>query len=234
MAGYNPFTDQVQGVRAGQSIKRGGGYGTGAADDFADVDQYRIANLQEYLRGGDKGLARHFAGAANPETARAAINAAQARSNLRQGLIKGVEDIPGLYDQEGSLLKSEADQALKSGLSTTRKNYNRRGLLYSGLREGGERNMRSDVAGALASGMAGSAKDYQNLLDKRKEALASIELANAKQAQDNANEAFELSLRNQVARAQALQQLGSGVGYGLAYAYKANQNDNSIPNTSPA
>ncbi len=141
-----------------------------------------------------------------------AINATEAKRNQRQGLISAIEGMGDSYQSDLDLLNQEAGSALQSGLSNTRKNYNQRGLLYSGLRQGGEQSVKGQVANQLASGTANTTRDYQNTLDARKQALANIDLAGRQESLNNANMAFEQTTRNNIARMQAMQQLGEGVG----------------------
>lgn len=185
---------------------------------FNDRDRADRDHLKWYLSGaGDKAKSgvRRIAGAANVNVARSALANMEARDTTRRGLVAGIESMPGQYQEEVDLLKGEANRALGTGLSNTRKNFNKRGLLYSGLREGGEQSVKSGVASSLASGMAGTTRDYQNLLDQRKQAIASLGLQNQQAQLEAANQAFEMTQRNNVARAQAFQQLGQGVGYGV-------------------
>lgn len=198
----NPFQSQVDQARS--------------SGLFNDRDQWQKDTLRSYL-GGDnrfKDWVRGIAGAGRPDVARSALANLEAKDTTRRGLVAGIESIPGQYQEEVDLLKGEANRALGTGLSNTRKNFNKRGLLYSGLREGGEQSVKSGVASALASGMAGMTRDYQNLLDQRKQAIASLGLQNQQAQLEAANQAFEMTQRNNVARAQAFQQLGQGVGYG--------------------
>jgi hypothetical protein len=216
----NPFQSQVDSVRS-----------SGLYDD---KDAWAKDTLRSYL-GGDnrfKDWVRGIAGAGRPDTARSALANLEARDTQRRGLIQGIESMPGQFQEETDLLKGEANRALESGLSNTRKNFNKRGLLYSGLREGGEQSVKGGVASSLASGMAGATRDYQNLLDQRKQALASLGLQTQAQQLEAANQAFEMTQRNNVARAQAFQQLGQGVGYGAGmWAGGAFSREPSTPST---
>lgn len=207
----NPFAGQTEGIRAGQA----------GADGTKDADQYRISILKRYIagEGGLKNNVEAYAGAYRPDTAKSAIANYEARSAQRQGLIQGIEDLPDQYGNEVNQLTREAGRAQGEGVSNTRKNFNRRGLLYSGLRESGEQGVKNSVASNLQSGVSGATRDYQNLLNSRKQALAGIELASKQEALNNANAAFEMTTRNNVARAQALQQLGEGVGYAAGSYY---------------
>ncbi len=112
-------------------------------------------------------------------------------------------------------VKEQAHATLGQGLSNTRNNYNSRGLLYSGMREGGEQAVRGAVAGQMASGLAGTKQDYANSLSTAQNAYASVDLANQQDTLNRANQAFDTANQNTIARAQAMQQLGGGVGMAI-------------------
>lgn len=215
---------QAPAPRAQQQQQGGGGFNFQAAGvsdlnqlynyDKNDPDAYRTHILQRYLggEGGLKNLVRSYAGALRPDLARSAIQKYQQRSRQRSGLNQALAGQGEQQRAEEDLIKQEANQALGSGIKSTRENFNRRGLLFSGLREGGEQKVRSGVAAQTAQNLGGVAKDYANLADSRKQALASLELQNAQQMQQMADQAFETTNRNNIARRQAYQQLGQGIG----------------------
>lgn len=129
-----------------------------------------------------------------------------------------------LQDEKDSVVDS-ANQALDSGTRNTRQNYNQRGLLYSGMREGGEQAVRGAVAGQYARGMAGAERDVANSVQGAKNAYAAVDLANQQEQLKMANAAFDTAHANNIARLQAMQQLGAGVGYagGQIAGYYANR-----------
>jgi len=223
----NPFESQVSGIR----------------NQFQDRDAQAAAAQR---RSAAEAAARRSTGGGSfnriirratddyykSDLMQSGLRTMDAKSQLRQGLLSSIEDMPGSYTDETNLLKQEANTALGEGVSNTRKNYNNRGMLYSGLRESGENSVKSNVASSLAKGMAGTTRDYQQTLDKRKQALASIGLQQQQQALEQASQAFEMTTRNNVARAQAMQQLGEGVG--RAYGSYARRGSEPIPNTDEA
>lgn len=186
-----------------------------------DGDLIHAAILSRYVNGesGFKRDARAFAGSANVDVARSAINSLLARSNQRKGLNAAINAAPGELSKEEDILKSTADQALNQGLSGTRKNFNRRGLLFSGMREGGEQSVRNSVGNALQSSLQGARQSSNDLTNKRKAAVASLGLQAEKESLAAAEQQFQVNLQSSVARTQALQQLGGALGQigGMAY-----------------
>lgn len=199
-----------------------------------DGDLIHAAILSRYVNGesGFKRDARAFAGSANVDVARSAINNLLARYNQRKGLNQAINAAPGELAKEEDLLKRQADQTLGEGLSGTRKNFNRRGLLYSGLREGGEQTVRNSVANSLASSLQGARQSSNDLTNKRKAAVASLGLQAEKESLAAAEQQFQINLQSSVARTQALQQLGSSLGQIGAMAYSGYNSGERKPNGS--
>lgn len=138
---------------------------------------------------------------------------------LKRALAQGITDAPKQLQEELGLLRGEAAGALESSLGQTRRNFNRRGLLYSGLRQAGESQVRGRVASTLARSEAEARRETQNVIDKRKAAFAAIGLADQEAKNREAQAAFEMSYRNSIARQQALQELSGGIGQGLGYYF---------------
>lgn len=159
------------------------------------------------------------------------------RANLYKGRI-GIknslaEQIAGNANQERQsedIDRGVAGQALGQGLKDTRNNYNSRGLLYSGLREGGENQVRGAVGSQLASTLAGTKRDSANSLSAAQNAYASVDLANQQESLNLAHQAFDTASQNSIARLQAMQQLGSGFGSAAGTIAASNYN----PGTNPA
>lgn len=117
----------------------------------------------------------------------------------------------GIMGQEDNLRRSAAS-ALGQGVDAARNNFNRRGLLYSGARQGAEQSVRSNVAGALSSSLSGTEREATNAIQSSKEAYAAVGAQNEAERVQLAKEAFITASANSIARAQAMQQLGSGLG----------------------
>lgn len=195
----------------------------------ADADT-RLAQtyLNQYYYGNDRGsnITR-----GDPGTYKRYEQAAN-KVALKKALAQGISGAPEQLASELGLLKSDADQALTSGLKSTRKNFNDRGLLYSGMREGGEQQVKGRVAGALAEGDAAARRDSANVVEKRKQAFASIGLAEQEQKNQLAQQAFETSYKNSIARRQALEAAAGGVGQGIGMYYGQQGRETRPANTS--
>lgn len=196
-------------------------------DENFDADEYHAALLGRYLsgEGGLKGDARAYAGSTNTDVVRSAVTNLRARAANRRGINASIAGMGDELAQEENLLKQQAGQALDQGLTGTRKNYNRRGLLFSGLREGSEQGVRQSVANQLGSSIMQARQSSNDLMNKRKQAVASLGLASEKEALAAAEKQFEIKLQNSVARQQAMQQLGSSLGQigGMAYSSYSNR-----------
>ncbi len=146
-------------------------------------------------------------------------NESQALYNMYLGRIGEknslAEQIAGSDDQLNKaqdLNKATAGSALDQGLKNTRQNYSGRGLLYSGMRQGAEQGVKSGVASQLSSSMTGTARDAANSKMAAQNAYMSVDLANQQDTLNKSNQAFDTASANNIARLQAMQQLGSGLG----------------------
>lgn len=223
------------GARSDQTVGQGAGWEHGSNvtnrnDADFDDDLYRASILQRYLRGegGLQNSVKSYAGDLNTDVARSAMNKFLAQAGQRKGLKGQLAGLGAQQTQEEMLLKNEAREATGAGIKNTRQNFNQRGLLYGGMREGGEQNVKAQGAATLASGLAGVKRDYANQADATKAAIANIGLKTQQEAMQRANLVMETNMRNNVARQQAYQQLGEGVGYAAGAAY------GSMNKTAPA
>lgn len=196
-----------------------------------DSDLYRAAILQRYLRGegGLKGSVEAYAGGYRPDLAQTAMNKYLAQAGQRRemkGQLAGLGEVQG---REERLLTNEANRAVDQGVKRTRENMNRRGLLYGGMREGGEAQVRAQGAATLSANLAGARRDYANQADAIKKSIASIGLANQQQQLEMANQVMESNMRNAIARRQAYQQLGEGVGYAAGAYFNRGQDEGPPP-----
>lgn len=142
------------------------------------------------------------------------------------------KNLSGYQQQASDQIGKEGDLALQSGLKGTRQNFNRRGLLYSGLREGGEQDVRGKVASGMAGQKAQSNQDLNKMAQAKWAKAGQVGLQGYQDAVNREAEIAGINLQNQVARAQAMQQLGQVGGYAAGSMY-ANR-DVSAPNTGAA
>lgn len=242
-AGIAARNNNTSGQRAGPEFQGNGEWwdDLSLADSNVknrDGDLYHAAMMQRYIMGDQRyrGDAQAWAGTLNTDTVKSAIEGLRARAGQRSGLKNQLSSLSGEQMKEESLLKREADRAVGQGVQKTRENYNRRGLLYSGMREGGEQGVRAQGAAQLQGTISDSRRDYAKKADATKEAIAKLGMAQQQQALELQRQVFETSMRNSVARQQAFQQLGSGVGYlvgaGLAGRGSGGNYDNMNPNAN--
>lgn len=199
---FSPVVDRY----AGAGYEGYGLSGTGARSSDPDVRRAQALTneLQAGVRGVDKGV--------DQGALAAQIKALQARIGLKNQLGGAIAQNPNEMGYAIENQRNAANEALSSGLKNTRENYNRRGLLYSGLREGGEQGIKEKVGANLASNIAGTKRDYMNTLSSEKAAYSSLGFAQQQADLERANQAFEITTKNNIARSQAYEQLGYGVG----------------------
>ena len=125
----------------------------------------------------------------------------------------------------------EATRALGQGLKKTGENYNSRGLLYSGMREGAQEKVKAGVGAKLSSDIASTNREMANVAAKAKAAYASIGLQNQQQNVELANLAFETASRNNIARLQAYQQFWGGLGGAAGTVMGSMSSPSSSPST---
>lgn len=141
-------------------------------------------------------------------------NVTALRSRLYGEAGKFLQDMPGLQKAASSQIEQEGSLAEKSGIKRTRQNYNRRGLLYSGLREAGEQGVRGQVASTMAQQKAQSNKELTDMAQAKVNKAAQAGLQGYQDSVNREAEIAGINLQNQVARTQAMQALGQTVGYG--------------------
>lgn len=220
----NPFEQMAQRRRdqdAANSSTSNWWYAPELQGPNRDADEYHASLLQRYLlgEGGLEGDVRAYAGDLDPNLARSAITKLRARAAERRGLRDSLSQLPGMEENEARQIGAETNQALNAGLKATKENYNRRGLLYSGMRQGAEQSVRGQAAATMAGQLSQNKRNYANLADARRQQIASVDLNNQQEALDRANAVMENNMRSSIARQQAYQQLGQGLGYAAAVGY---------------
>lgn len=163
----------------------------------------------------------------------AELDAVMGRIGLKNSLGSAIANNSNLEGQAEEGIQRAAGHALDAGVRNTDKNYNRRGLLYSGMRESGDESVKSAVAGQMASDLSKTKREYGSLADEQKRAYASIGLQEQQRNLELANQAFETVSRNNIARAQAYQEMAGGVGQAAGYIYGSyNSGGQKTPNSS--
>ncbi len=132
--------------------------------------------------------------------------------------------LSGTQAQASNQIEKEGNLALQSGLKGTKQNFNRRGLLYSGLREAGEQDVRGRVASGMAQQKAQSNKELTDLARAKWQKVAQVGLQGYQDSVNREAEISGINLQNQVARAQMMQALGQTGGQ-IAGSYYGSQNN---------
>lgn len=186
--------------------------GEGSLDRYNDVNkQYGSdSDVSGALRAGWE-LQNKNAGTSGAEQ-QALLNMYRTRIGIKNELGSQIASNPEQLQMAKDNLNQSAGAALEQGTRNTRQNFNSRGLLYSGMRQGGEQSVRGAVAGQLASGTAAAERGAKTSLEAAKSAYASVDLANQQEALKMAHDAFDTANANNIARLQAMQTLGEGVG----------------------
>ncbi len=174
--------------------------GTGPADPDVVQANFQAWQLQNHPEGMDTAESQ------------ALFDMYSGRIAEKNSLAEQISGSDSQLRQQQDLNKAAAGSAVGEGLKHTRENYNDRGLLYSGARQGGEAAVRTAGASQLATSMAGTARDAANSKTAAQNAYASVDLASRQDSLNRANAAFDTASANNIARLQAMQQLGSGLG----------------------
>lgn len=153
------------------------------------------------------------------------------KNSLGQAIAMNGQNRMGAIQED----QATANSALGQGINNTNSNYNSRGLLFSGAREEGDQTVRGQVGSSLANSIAGTNQDYANTLAAQENAYANVDLTGASQALTMANNAVSTASANNIARLQATQQLGTGVGSALGtIAGSSNATGNPASYINPA
>lgn len=198
----------------------------GNASDDPDVAAAKnIANLEQSGRRGENSGFSY-------KDQDALLNELKARINAKNQLGSQIAGAQGQLNSQLEIDKYLANKALGDGLRNTRHNYAARGLSSSGWRQGAEQGLRGRVAGQLKGTMAADTSEFQGAVNKAKEQYASIDMQTEAQNLGLASQALDISTQNQIARTQAFQQLGQGIGAAggaVAGAYMYGQSPASNP-----
>ncbi len=203
---------QINGTKGDRVFGGGGGktteynYNTGAGATSPDADVRGAQNAWNQVNhpSSDVGVS------AGEQLA--LYNQYLTRIGIKNSMSEEINAAPGQLNQAQDQNKLTAGAALGEGLKSTRQNYNSRGLLYSGAREGAEQGVQRAGGQQLARAMAGTAQDSANSENAAKAAYAAADMANQQDTLNKANQAFDTANQNNIARLQAFQQLGSGLG----------------------
>lgn len=202
---FDPRTAQVNTQAANSQVPQARNY----SDNLGDY----------YLRNGRRqaGFNVVIPGLGNQR--RAIDDAKSLKDRLTSEAADFSKNLDSYKSAERSLIEAEGNAALDSGLRKTRESFNRRGLLYSGLRQGGEQSLRGRVAEQIARSWFEANKQLDQLADSKKAVAAASGLQAARDEAQRQSEIESMRMQSQVARMQAFQQLGSVAGSAAGYYY---------------
>lgn len=123
------------------------------------------------------------------------------------------QDMPGMVKEQEGLLQTDANRAIDQGVRGERRNFNNRGLLYSGMRQGAEGDVRTRVASDLARSTADVRKGYEDSARAKENAAAQVGLAGYQDALRRAEDTYNMQLTKNIQHRQQMQQLGQAGGY---------------------
>lgn len=123
------------------------------------------------------------------------------------------QDMPGLMKEQENILETDAHRASAQGVRGERKAFNDRGLLYSGMRQGAEADVKSRVASGLAKSTADSRKGFEDTARAKENVAAQVGLAGYQEALRMAQDVYNLQAEKNTQNRQQMQQLGQAGGY---------------------
>ena len=135
-----------------------------------------------------------------------------------QGFRKDLGEMQGAASNS---ITKQGMNTLDTGIDHVNKGANDRGLLYSGMREKNEADLRGNVASTMAGQKSASNKELSNLADAKDMTAATVGMEAYK---DSVNRASEIAAQNQsnaIARGQAMQAIGNAGGSALGAYYGA-------------
>ncbi len=193
-------------------------------DSDADVRQAQMLTtiLGRGTHGYDQGM--------DQVATSAQLDAVKARIGLKNSLGQSIGSNQGREAEAEDVLRGDVNEAMGQGIKKTTQNFNDRGLLYSGMREGGVNSVKAQGAAQLSSGLSDTKREYANLKSQQQQAYAAIGMAQQQENIQRANQTFDIVSQNNIARQQATQQLAGGLGqHGGMAAYYGSQ---SKPSTN--
>jgi hypothetical protein len=188
------------------------------AQAFADVAKLRIAGVAEpAAKEAISGLMPKVEPPPVPTDPTSAL-----RAELSADAKKFREGIGGYKSERVQGLLPSFGIAKEEGVRRTRENFGRRGLLYSGLGQKGEAETRGAVQGEFNRAVAGINQEAEEIATRKEKAAAALGLEQMSMLMGQAEQYYNISAENDIARRRALGNLASGIGYG-AGAYFGNQ-----------
>lgn len=131
------------------------------------------------------------------------------QKSYAQGLRK---NMPGLMEQQQAVARGQGRGALASTLADTKRNFNSRGLLFSGLRQNAELGAAQNAASQLAGQTTDINRDLIGKTQGAEQAAIGTAGKIAQLEQDRENERVNSLLEAMKGRNSGLGSLGKGLG----------------------
>lgn len=123
-----------------------------------------------------------------------------------------------LAKQKG-LISGDINTGLNESRRDITKDFNRRGLLGSGLQLKAKAGAEAGAASDYAQRTADLSDKYQDQVGKMRDTVANVGLGAAGLEQDQAQEYYREAVKNMMAQNQAYSDIGTGIGRGVGAYY---------------
>lgn len=153
------------------------------------------------------------------------------QTTAEQDAKKFRQDLEGFKQRQFTGLLPSFQIAGEEGVRRTRENVARRGLLYSGLAKKAEGSVRGELATQIAGARSSIAKEAEQIADAKDRAAAAMGLDMMNQLMGQAEQYYNISFENNLARRRAIGQIAAGVGYG-AGALLGNKDNTNVSSLS--
>lgn len=196
------FANQRQDEMTGRAEARNRYTRTLTGGQFSDDSYERAQQERNFHQTAD--FKKYF-GQLDPAS-QLAESLGNAAYHNRKGLL-------GDENESASIIRRQGGEALGQGTKKIREGANSRGLLYSGMRQGAETDLRGKVANTMASQIQESNSDLMKRADSMDQIATQAKLQGAEKSFQSQLMIDQITQQNQVARAQQMQQLAGMAGY---------------------
>lgn len=121
-------------------------------------------------------------------------------------------NIPGMAEEQTAHAADTGRRELAANLAGNKEGASRRGLLYSGLKQGADLDAHSAYAAGLASKRASINADLEDKATQMEDAAIGGAFDDQKTQQSAYDQAFQQRQARNASRNQAIGQLGGGLG----------------------
>ena len=132
---------------------------------------------------------------------------------LQEGAREFREEAGDIAAEQGGLLRRQAEDVLEEGTQDIRKGYSSRGLLYSGIRQKAEGDLRGQVSGELARSQAQLQSDLEDEARAKEFMAARYGLQGYEEARQRYEDVYNRRLRNALESRKRFAGVGAGLGY---------------------